>query len=52
MEMTTLIIDRLREKIQVHKLTEAEQVQDALQKIMSDILLADYPETPDFYSES
>jgi len=48
-EMTSLIIDRLRDEIKVHRYTEAEQVQDALQKIMSDILLADYPETADFY---
>ncbi len=50
-EMTSLIIDKLREEIKVHKYTEAEQVQDALQKIMSDILLADYPEVTDFYTD-
>jgi len=50
-EMTTLIIDRLRDEIKVHKYTEAEQVQDSLQKIMSDILLADYPETTDFFND-
>jgi fused signal recognition particle receptor len=49
-EMTTLIMDRLRDEIKVHKLSEAEAVQDALQKIMSDILLTDYSETTDFYS--
>ena len=50
-EMTSLIIDRLRDEIKVHKYSEAEQVQDALQKIMSDILLADYPEAEDFYQD-
>jgi fused signal recognition particle receptor len=49
-EMTTLIMDKLRDEIKVHKITEAENVQIALQQIMSDILLADYPETVDFYS--
>jgi fused signal recognition particle receptor len=50
-EMTSLIIDKLRDEKKVHKYTEAEQVQDALQKIMSDILLADYPEATDFYTD-
>ncbi len=50
-EMTTLIIDKLRDEIKVKKLTEAEAVQDTLQNIMSDILLTDYAETEDFYSE-
>lgn len=50
-EMTTLIIDKLRDEIKVRKYTEAEQVQDALQKIMSDILLADYPEATDFFTD-
>ncbi|MFO7660840.1 MAG: signal recognition particle-docking protein FtsY [Candidatus Cloacimonadaceae bacterium] len=50
-EMTSLIVDQLRDEIKVHKYSEAEQVQDALQKIMSDILLADYPEVTDFYQD-
>ncbi len=48
-EMSALIMERLRERIRVDKLTEAEQVQDALQQIMGDILLADYSEAEDFY---
>jgi fused signal recognition particle receptor len=48
-EMTTLIIEKLRQEIQVNKLSEAEQVQVALQNIMSDILLADYADSADFY---
>lgn len=51
-DMTTLIIDRLRDEIRVHKLTEAEKVQDALQVIMSDILLADYVEAPDMFADT
>jgi fused signal recognition particle receptor len=50
-EMTSLIMERLREEIRVHKYNAAEQVQDTLQNIMSDILLADYPEAPDFYTD-
>ena len=49
-EMTTLVMDRLRDDIKVRKLTEAETVQDALQKIMSDILLSDYENSQDFYT--
>jgi fused signal recognition particle receptor len=49
-EMTTLIMDRLRDEIKVHKISEAEAVQDALQKIMSDILMADYQDATDFYT--
>lgn len=48
-EMTTHIVDRLRDEIKVNKLTEAEAVQDALQNIMSDILLTDYSEAEDFF---
>jgi fused signal recognition particle receptor len=51
-DMTTLIIDRLRDEIRVHKLTEAEKVQDALQVIMSDILLTDYVEAPDMFADT
>lgn len=50
-EMTTLIIDRLREAIRVEKLTEIEQVQEALQSIMSTVLLDEYQEVGDFFSE-
>jgi fused signal recognition particle receptor len=49
-EMTTLIIEKLRDEIRINKLTEAGQVQETLQKIMSEILLSDYQETEDFYS--
>jgi len=48
-EMTTVIIGRLRESIQLKRLTEAVQVQIELQAIMSAVLLKDYPENPDFY---
>lgn len=51
-DMTTLIIDRLRDEIRVHKITEAEKVQDVLQTVMSDILLADYTDATDFYRDS
>jgi fused signal recognition particle receptor len=51
-EMTTIIIEKLRDEIKVHKYTEAEQVQDALQTIMSDLLLADYSDAVDFYNDS
>lgn len=51
-EMTTLIMDRLRDEVKVRKLSEAEQVQDALQQIMSDILLTDYTEAADFYADT
>jgi fused signal recognition particle receptor len=50
-DMTTLIIDKLRDEIKVHKYTEAEQVQDALQKIMAEILLADYTDATNFYTD-
>jgi len=48
-EMTNLILDKLREEIKVHRISEAAEVQIALQRIMSDILLADYSEQVDFY---
>ncbi|HOV16607.1 MAG TPA: signal recognition particle-docking protein FtsY [Candidatus Cloacimonadota bacterium] len=50
-EMTGLIIEQLKDEIRVHKYTEAEQVQQVLQQIMSDILLKDYPETADFFND-
>lgn len=50
-EMTTLIINRLREAIRVEKLTEIEQVQEALQSIMSSVLLDEYQDVGDFFSE-
>ncbi|MFB3844689.1 MAG: signal recognition particle-docking protein FtsY [Candidatus Cloacimonadaceae bacterium] len=49
--MTGLIIEQLKDEIRVHKYTEAEQVQQVLQQIMSDILLKDYPETADFFND-
>jgi fused signal recognition particle receptor len=49
-EMTTLIMDRLREAIRVDKLSEVEQVQETLQAIMSNILLDEYQEVPDIFS--
>lgn len=51
-EMTTLIMERLRDEIKVNKLSEAERVQESLQKIMSDILITDYSNAVDFYSDN
>ncbi len=50
-DMTTLIMDKLRDEIKVNKLSEAEKVQETLQNIMSEILLSDYQDATDFYTD-
>jgi len=57
-EMSQVIMDRLRDRIRVDRIDEAGLVQDALQEVMRDILLSsDDPdqaedfETPDFFDE-
>lgn len=43
-EMTDLIMETLREKIRMNKITDPEEVQRVLQEIMEEILLKDYDE--------
>lgn len=50
-EMSQLIIERLREAIRFEKITDVERVQVVLQEIMQDILLKDYPETESLFDE-
>ncbi|HRY83693.1 MAG TPA: signal recognition particle receptor subunit alpha, partial [Candidatus Cloacimonadota bacterium] len=50
-EMSQLIIERLREAIRFEKITEVERVQTVLQDIMQDILIQDYPETESLFDE-
>ncbi len=38
------IIDKLREEVRFHQITETEVVKEALEKIMSDMLIQDYAE--------
>lgn len=52
-EMSLLIVDKLREKIRLDRIEDAALVQDALQEIMREILLSSGEETPaqDIFSE-
>ena len=43
-EMTTKIIDKLRDEIRINKIEEAEEVQEVIQQIMSDELMDGYEE--------
>lgn len=43
-EMTTKIIDKLRDEIRINKIKETEQVQEIIKKIMTQELMADYEE--------
>ncbi len=42
------IIDKLREEIRFHKITETEVVRESLEKIMADMLIEDYADTEVF----
>lgn len=48
-EMTTKIIDELRDQIRINKIEDAGKVQEIIQKIMSDELLAGYDETKEVF---
>lgn len=50
-EMTQLIMDRLTEQVRVDRITDASEVQTALQTIMQDILTQDYTETVSLFDE-
>jgi fused signal recognition particle receptor len=50
-EMTEHIMDNLIQRIRVDRITEADDVQDALQEIMRDILLKDYSEEVSLFNE-
>lgn len=50
-EMSQLIVERLREAIRFEKITEVDRVQTVLQDIMQEILLQDYPETESLFDE-
>ncbi len=43
-QMSMDIIEKLRDEVRVRKITEVDIVQEALQKIMSDIMIHDYEE--------
>jgi fused signal recognition particle receptor len=43
-EMTTKIIDKLRDEIRINKIKETEQVQEIIKNIMTQELMADYEE--------
>lgn len=50
-EMTELIMDRLTERVRIDRITEASEVQAALQEIMEGILLKDYAEAVSLIDE-
>jgi fused signal recognition particle receptor len=50
-EMTELIMDRLTERVRIDRITEASEVQAALQEIMEGILLKDYAEAVSLFDE-
>jgi len=50
-EMTELIMDRLTERVRIDRITEAAEVQAALQEIMEGILLKDYAEAVSLIDE-
>lgn len=50
-EMTELIMDRLTERVRIDRITEAAEVQAALQEIMEGILLKDYAEAVSLFDE-
>ncbi len=51
-EMTQTIMDLLRERIRVDRVTDASEVQDLLQDIMRNILLAEVDEESDFFADT
>lgn len=51
-EMTETIMDMLKERIRVDRISDAELVQDVLQQIMRDILLAETSDEEDFFAGS
>lgn len=50
-EMTQTIMERLTERIRVERITDAEEVQTALQEIMQSLLVADYAEETGLFDE-
>ena len=50
-EMATYIIDELRDRIRVDRITDVALVQEALQDVMKGILLKDLPEETHFFTE-
>ena len=50
-EMTELIMERLRERVRLDRITEAGSVQTALQEIMEGILTQDYAEAVSLFDE-
>ena len=44
------IIDKLREEVRYHKITETEVVREALEKIMSEILIEDYADDKNVFN--
>ncbi len=50
-EMTQMIMERLTERVRIDRITEATEVQTALQEIMQDILTQDYAEAVSLFDE-
>lgn len=50
-EMTEVIMERLTERIRVDRITDAGEVQTALQELMQEILLQDYSESGSLFDE-
>nr|HPH61414.1 signal recognition particle receptor subunit alpha [Candidatus Syntrophosphaera sp.] len=50
-EMTGVIMERLTERVRIDRITEAAEVQTALQEIMESILVQDYAEAVSLFDE-
>lgn len=50
-EMTQIILDRLREEIRIEKITDAEIAQITLTDIMQDLLVREDADAPDFFGQ-
>jgi fused signal recognition particle receptor len=50
-EMTDIILERLREEIRIEKITDAEIAQITLTDIMQDLLVREDADAPDFFAE-
>ncbi len=50
-EMTEVIMDRLKERVRIDRIDDVGEVQTALQEIMQDILRSDYDESVSIYDE-
>jgi fused signal recognition particle receptor len=50
-EMTEIILERLREEIRIEKITDAEIAQITLTDVMQDLLVREDADAPDFFAE-